>query len=97
VISPFVGESAERVWDRQHVQAIDRTVQRAALRKLELIHTAKDVEDLRIPRGNRLERLIGDRKGQLSIRVNDQWRICLCRKTEVRKISNSSAITEGDR
>jgi len=49
VISPFVGKSTERIWDRQYVKAIDRTVQRAALRKLEMIHAAKDVEDFRIP------------------------------------------------
>jgi len=72
VINPFAGKSTERVWDRQHVKAIDRTVQRAALRKLEMIHAAKDVKDLRIPPGNRLQRLIGDRKGQLSSRLNDQ-------------------------
>ena len=72
MISPFVGKSTERIWDRQYVKAIDCTVQRAALRKLEMIHAAKDVKDLRIPPGNRLERLIGDRKGQLSSRVNDQ-------------------------
>ncbi len=71
-----VGKSTERIWDLQYVKAIDCTVQRAALRKLEMIHAAKDVEDVRIPPGNRLERLTGDRKGQLSIRVNDQWRIC---------------------
>ena len=76
MIRSFVGKSAERIWDGQYVKAIDRTVQRAAPRKLEMIHAAKDVDDLRIPPGNRLERLIGDRKGQLSIRVNDQWRIC---------------------
>lgn len=47
-----------------------------ALRKLELVHAARDVEDLRLPPGNRLEQLKGDRAGQFSIRVNDQWRIC---------------------
>lgn len=46
------------------------------MRKLELIHAAKDLDDLRIPPGNRLERLVGDRRGQYSIRVNAQWRIC---------------------
>ena len=51
-------------------------MQRAALRKLELIHAAKDVEDLRVPLGNRLERLVGDRRGQHSIRVTAQWRLC---------------------
>ncbi|MFP5023092.1 type II toxin-antitoxin system RelE/ParE family toxin [Pseudonocardia phyllosphaerae] len=58
----------------------DRTVQRATLRKLELIHAAKDVEDLRVPPGNRLERLVGDRRGQHSIRVNAQWRLCFVRR-----------------
>ena len=49
---------------------------RAILRKLELIHAVQDVEDLRVPPGNRLERLVGERRGQHSIRVNAQWRIC---------------------
>jgi proteic killer suppression protein len=66
----------ERIWDQQCVVGVDRIVQRAALRKLELVNAAVDVEDLRIPPGNRLERLAGDRRGQHSIRVNDQWRIC---------------------
>ncbi|WP_430413374.1 type II toxin-antitoxin system RelE/ParE family toxin [Kocuria marina] len=51
-------------------------MQRSTLRKLELIHAARDVEDLQIPPGNRLERLLGDRRGQHSIRVNAQWRLC---------------------
>lgn len=76
MIRSFRDKVAERVWDLQYVKAIDRTVQRVALRKLEMIHSAKDVEDLRIPPGNRLERLVGDRKGQYSIGVNAQWRIC---------------------
>lgn len=58
------------------MKSLDRRIQRAVLRKLELIHAAADVEDLRIPPGNRLEQLKGDRKGQHSVRVNDQWRIC---------------------
>jgi proteic killer suppression protein len=76
VIRSFSAKAAERIWDEQYVKAIDRNVQRAALRKLEILHAAKDVEDLRVPPGNRLEQLKGDRKGQHSIRVNDQWRIC---------------------
>ena len=55
---------------------MDRRVQRAVLRKLEILHAARDLNDLGVPPGNRLERLAGDRKGQHSIRVNDQWRIC---------------------
>ncbi|WP_338430556.1 type II toxin-antitoxin system RelE/ParE family toxin [Synechococcus elongatus] len=51
-------------------------IQRIALRKLLLIDAATSINDLRIPPGNRLETLAGDRKGQYSIRINDQWRIC---------------------
>ncbi len=49
---------------------------RAALRKLRMIDAAEDLADLRVPPGNRLERLSGNRQGQYSVRVNDQWRIC---------------------
>ena len=66
----------QRVWREEYVRALDRSLQRAVLRKLELLHAAADVEDLRIPPGNRLERLTGDRRGQYSIRVNAQWRLC---------------------
>jgi len=76
VIRSFGNKDTERIWDEQFIKAIDRKVQRATLRKLELLHAAVAVEDLRIPPGNRLEQLKGDRKGQHSIRVNDQWRIC---------------------
>ena len=76
MIRSFGSRDTERIWQEKYVRGIDRTVQRKALRKLELIHAAKDVTDLRIPPGNRLERLIGDRRGQYSIRVNAQWRIC---------------------
>lgn len=76
MIRSFASKDTERIWHEQYVKRVDRTVQRAALRKLELIHAANDVEDLRIPPGNRLEQLVGDRRGQHSIRVNAQWRIC---------------------
>jgi proteic killer suppression protein len=51
-------------------------VQKAALRKLRMLDAATSIDDLRVPPGNRLERLRGDRAGQYSIRVNRQWRIC---------------------
>lgn len=76
MIRTFGDKDTERIWHEQYVKRIDRTVQRAALRKLEMLHAARDVEDLRIPPGNRLERLVGDRRGQHSIRVNAQWRLC---------------------
>jgi proteic killer suppression protein len=76
VIRSFSGKAAERIWNEQYVKSVDRSLQRAVLRKLELLHAATDVEDLRVPPGNRLEQLKGDGRGQYSIRVNDQWRIC---------------------
>ncbi|HJC28054.1 MAG TPA: type II toxin-antitoxin system RelE/ParE family toxin [Candidatus Dietzia intestinipullorum] len=76
MIRSFGSKDTERIWHEQYVKRVDRTVQRATVRKLELIHAAKDVEDLRVPPGNRLERLVGDRRGQHSIRVNAQWRLC---------------------
>ncbi|MGD0884585.1 MAG: type II toxin-antitoxin system RelE/ParE family toxin [Thermodesulfovibrionales bacterium] len=53
-----------------------RSIERVARRKLLYLHRAKHLEDLRVPPGNRIEALKGDRKGQYSIRINDQWRIC---------------------
>lgn len=76
MIRSFGNKDTERIWHELYVKGVDRTLQRAALRKLELIHAARDVEDLRVPPGNRLEQLVGDRRGQHSIRVNAQWRIC---------------------
>ena len=57
MIRSFGNKDTERIWHEQYVKRVDRAVQRATLRKLELIHAAKDVEDLRIPPGNRLEQL----------------------------------------
>lgn len=76
MIRSFRDKITERIWHGQYEKRINREVQRAALRKLELLHAAMNVEDLRIPPGNRLEQLVGDRRGQHSIRVNTQWRIC---------------------
>ena len=55
---------------------MDRNLQRTALRKLTMLNAADVLDDLRVPPGNKLEALKGDRRGQHSIRVNDQWRIC---------------------
>ena len=53
-----------------------RAIEKAALRKLDMVNAAADIGDLRSPPGNRLEKLSGDRAGQWSIRINDQWRVC---------------------
>jgi len=76
VIASFANANAEKVWLRERVSNWSPELQRLAHRKLLMIDAADFLSDLRIPPGNRLEQLSGDRKGQHSIRVNDQWRIC---------------------
>ena len=76
MIRSFANRDTERLADRERVQRWSDDVQRAALRKLRMLDAAAVVDDLRVPPGNRLERLRGDRAGQYSIRINDQWRIC---------------------
>ena len=76
MIKSFRGRDAERLFQRQTVRKLGATLQRIALRKLLILDAAGEVNDLRVPPGNRLERLRGDRQGQYSIRINDQWRIC---------------------
>ena len=76
VIQSFSEKDTERVWQRVHVRKFDPDLQRVANRKLLILDAAETINDLRVPPGNRLEQLQGNRKGQHSIRVNDQWRIC---------------------
>lgn len=76
MIKSFRDKDAERIFNRQRVKRFSLSVQKLAQRKLDLIEGADLIEDLRTPPGNRLEKLSGNRKGQYSIRVNDQWRIC---------------------
>jgi proteic killer suppression protein len=75
VIRSFSCTETERLFRRDSVRRF-RAIERSALRKLDMLDAAPDIRTLsRLP-GNRLERLKGDRKGQYSIRINDQWRIC---------------------
>ena len=67
---------ANEIFEGYCVRGIDKTVQKRAHLKLLAIHYAARLEDLRIPSGNNLEALRGDRRGQHSIRINDQWRVC---------------------
>jgi toxin HigB-1 len=76
VIRSFKDTEAERLWRRERVSSIDPRIHRVALRKLVMIDAAVVLDDLRVPPGNRLEALEGDRVGQHSIRINRQWRIC---------------------
>jgi toxin HigB-1 len=76
VIKGFRDRDAERLFDRRPTKRFGPDVQRVALRKLRMLDAATTLEDLRVPPGNRLERLRGDRVGQHSIRINGQWRVC---------------------
>lgn len=75
MIRSFDDKESERVFLREKTK-FALPLQRAALRKLLLLEAAQTLDDLRVPPGNRLEKLAGDRQGQYSIRINDQWRIC---------------------
>ena len=76
VIRSFGDRDAERLFERQRIKRLGPKMQGVALRELRMLDAAVGLEDLRVPPGNRLERLRGDRAGQHSIRVNDRWRIC---------------------
>lgn len=75
MIRSFKDAATERLFNDEDVQRF-RAIERQARRKLLLLNSTSRLDDLRLPRGNRLEALKGDRKGQYSIRINDQWRIC---------------------
>jgi len=76
VIKTFRDRDAARLFRREPVKRLGTDVQRIALRKLRMLDAATVLEDLRVPPANRLEQLKGDRAGQLSIRINQQWRVC---------------------
>ena len=76
MIQSFADKETELVWNRTHVRKFGSDLQRIANRKLLILDAAENINDLRIPPGNRLEQLHGNRQGQHSIRINDQWRIC---------------------
>ena len=77
MIKSFADRETEKVYNQQFSRKLPSTIQRIALRKLFMINAAETINDLRIPPANRLEALHGDREGQHSIRINDQYRICL--------------------
>ena len=77
MIRSFRDRETERIWNGLGSRRLPPEIQETALRKLRAINAAEQIEDLRIPPGNRLEPLSGDRRGQHSVRINQQWRICL--------------------
>ncbi len=76
MIKTFKDEPAQKIYQRLSSRKLPPDIQQVALRKLRMINNATSLTDLRVPPANRLEKLSGDRAGQWSIRVNNQWRIC---------------------
>ena len=76
MIKSFRDSETEKIWNQIRSRKLPENIQQVALRKLYMLNRSKDVDDLKIPPGNKLEKLKGNREGQYSIRINDQWRIC---------------------
>lgn len=76
MIKSFRNEAARAFWERRFIKGVPQEVLRIGKRKLVQLHHARSFDDLRAPPGNRLEALTGNRTGQHSIRINDQWRVC---------------------
>jgi toxin HigB-1 len=76
MIKSFADKETEKLWRRKRSKAVPTQLQRVALRKLTQLHVSGRLEDLAVPPGNGLEPLSSNRKGQHSIRINDQYRVC---------------------
>ena len=76
MIRTFKDKETQKIFERQRSRKLPSDIQQVALRKLRMLNRAETLQDLRVPPANRLERLVGNRDGQYSIRINDQWRIC---------------------
>jgi proteic killer suppression protein len=76
MIRRFACHETEKLFNDESSRRLPTQIQRVARRKLLVLHQARSLNDLRVPYGNRLEALKDDRKGQHSIRINDQWRVC---------------------
>jgi toxin HigB-1 len=76
MIKSFKSKETARIFERLRSTRLPQDIQQVSYRKLRMLNNAVTLEDLRIPLANRLVKLSGDRSGQYSIRINDQWRIC---------------------
>jgi len=78
MIKEFYSKETKKIWEGKFSRKLPTNIQKSgiAIDKLAMIHAANTLEDLKVPPGNMLEKLSGNRKGQHSIRINDQWRIC---------------------
>jgi toxin HigB-1 len=82
MIKTFANKETEKLFRREFSHKLPQNIQLVARMKLEILDAAEVLQDLRIPPGNRLERLTGNREGQYSIRINTQWRICFIWRQE---------------
>ncbi|WP_024546923.1 type II toxin-antitoxin system RelE/ParE family toxin [Picosynechococcus sp. NKBG15041c] len=76
MIRNFKDKETQKIFERQRSRKLPSDIQQVALRKLRMLNRAETLQDLKVPPANRLEALKGDRQGQYSIRINNQWRIC---------------------
>jgi toxin HigB-1 len=76
MIESFKDKKTESIWNQLRVKGIPLEIQKVGLRKLIMLNGSVNIEDLRVPPANHLEKLKKDREGQYSIRINDQWRVC---------------------
>ncbi|MBT8468626.1 MAG: type II toxin-antitoxin system RelE/ParE family toxin [Deltaproteobacteria bacterium] len=76
MIKSFRDKEAERIWKGEVSRKLPRSIQQVARRKLRMLNNAQSLQDLNVPPANRLEALKGDRRGEHSIRINQQWRVC---------------------
>ena len=76
MIKSFRDKETEKIFNRQSSRKLPSDIQQIALRKLRMLNRSQTLQDLRVPPSNRLEKLLGDRKNQYSIRINKKWRIC---------------------
>lgn len=76
MIKSFRGRETEKVWSRAYSKRLPRDIHERALMKLQQLNAAGDLRDVSIPSSNQIEAMKGDRKGEYSIRINGQWRIC---------------------
>lgn len=76
MIRSFKDKETEKVFGLEVSRKLPLEIQQTAVRKLRMLNNARSLQDLRVPPSNHLEKLVGDRSGQYSIRINDQWRLC---------------------
>ena len=76
MLTSFGNKDTRKIWEGERIKGLSTEIQEIARRKLRMLNNSRALDDLRIPPSNHLEKLIGDRLGQYSIKINDQWRIC---------------------